>query len=211
MIKEQKNNNNESNKPELKNLPEQFVLSFEEYKALKEKAGLADQYFDKLLRMQAETENIRKRLVKEKEEFIRLANIGLVSEFISLLDEFELAVDSAEKKHDIKLLLEGVNMITKHLQDVLKNQGLSVIDQTGILFDHDKHEAITTVESNEYEENTVVEILRKGYMLNGRTIRPAMVKVSKTCHSPVNRMPFTAEDPDPERSEGEGDEESQKS
>lgn len=175
MVKEQDNNNKE----ELKNLPEQFALSFEEHKALKEKAGLADQYFDKLLRMQAETENIRKRLAKEKEEFIRLANIGLISEFISLLDEFELAVDSAEKKHDAKLLLEGVKMITKHLQDVLKNQGLSVIGQAGVLFDHDKHEAVTTIESDEYEENTVVEILRKGYMIDGRTIRPAMVKVSK--------------------------------
>lgn len=176
MAKEQKGNN----------LPEQFVLSFEEYNALKEKADLADQYFDKLLRIQAETENIRKRLAKEKEEFIKVANIGLVSEFISLLDEFELAVDSAEKKHDTKLLLEGVKMITKHLQDVLKNQGLSVIDQTGVLFDHDKYEAVTTAESDECEENTVVEILRKGYSLNGRTIRPAMVKVSKKTQAEQN-------------------------
>src|SRR3989338_7680262 len=158
-------------------LPEEFTLLFEEYKALKEKADLADQYFDKLLRMQAEVENARKRLLKEKEQFSKFANVELISEFISILDEFELAKDSAEKNHDPKLLFEGVDMITKHLQDILKNQGLSVIDQTGVLFDHDKHEAVGTVESNEFQENTVVEILRKGYMLNGRAIRPAMVKV----------------------------------
>ena len=70
-------------------------------------------------------------------------------------------------------------MITKHLQDVLKNQGLSVIDQTGVAFDHDKHEAVDRVESDECEENTVVEVLRSGYMMNGKVIRPAMVKVSK--------------------------------
>lgn len=168
----------------------EFVLSPEEYKALKEKAGLADQHFDKLLRLQAEAENIKKRLAKEKEEFIKLANKDLIAEFVSILDDFQLAIESAEKSparpensaaggYDAKLLLEGVKMITKHLQDVLKNQGLSVIDKTGIMFDHDLHEAVATIETDEFQEDTVVEILRKGYMINGRVIRPAMVKVSK--------------------------------
>jgi len=162
-----------------KSLPEEFVFSFQDYKALKEKADLSDQYFDKFLRMQAETDNIKKRLVKEKEEFIKFANLELISEFVSIIDDFELAIDSAEKQHDTKLLLDGVNMITKHLDDILKKAGVSRIDQTGILFDHDKHEAVGCVETDEYPENTVVEILRNGYMVNGRVVRPAMVKVSK--------------------------------
>jgi molecular chaperone GrpE len=151
----------------------------EEYNALKEKALLADQYYDKLLRLQAETENIKKRLAKEKQDFVKFANTELISEFVNILDDFELAIDSAEKNHDAKLLLEGVKMITKHLKDVLKNQGLSIIDQTGVVFDHEKHEAVGSVESEEYEEDTVVEILRKGYMINGRVARPAIVRVSK--------------------------------
>ena len=150
-----------------------------DYKDLKEKADLADQYLDKLARLQAEVENIRKRSLKEKEEFTKYANAELINDFISILDEFQLAKDSAEKNHDPKLLFEGVNMITKHLDDILKNQGLSVINQTGVLFDHDKHDAVETVESNEHEDNTVVEILIKGYSINGKVIRPAMVKVSK--------------------------------
>jgi molecular chaperone GrpE len=144
------------------------------------KPDLAEQYLDKLLRLQAETENIKKRLAKEKEEFVKFANTGLISEFIGILDDFKRAIDSAEKNHDTKLLLEGVKMIIKHLQEVLKNQGLSTIDETGVAFDHDKHEAVGQVESDEYQENTVVEVLRSGYMINGRVIRPAMVKVSKT-------------------------------
>ena len=151
----------------------------EEYKALKEKADLTDQYYDKLLRLQAETENIKKRLAKEKDEFVKFANSGLISEFVSMLNDFELAIDSAEKNHDAKMLLEGVKMITKHLKDVLRRQGLCIIDQIGVPFDHDKHEAVGSVESEECQENTVVEIVRKGYMVNGRVIKPAMVKVSK--------------------------------
>ena len=151
----------------------------DEYKALKEKADLADQYLDKLLRLQAETENIRKRSIREKEEFAKFANTELINEFIGILDEFQLAKDSAQKNHDTKLLFEGVNMITKHLDDILKNQGLSVIDQAGVAFDHDRHEAVETVQSDECKDNTIVEVLRKGYMINGRVIRPAMVKVSK--------------------------------
>ena len=169
----------ENGRPETEALPKEFVLSFQDYKALKEKSDLADQYFDKLLRLQAEVANIRKRLLKEKEEFVRFANTELISEFVGILEDFQLAIDSAEKNHDAKLLFEGVNMIVKHLKEVLKNQGLSTIDQTGIAFDHDKHEAVGFVESDECEENTVVEILRKGYAINGRVIRPAMVKVSK--------------------------------
>lgn len=165
--------------PAQESLPKEFVLSFEEYKALKEKSDLADQYFDKLLRMQAEVENIKKRLAKEKEEFIKFANVELISELVAILDDYQLAIESAEKNHDPKLLFEGVNLITKHLQDVLKNQGLSVIDQAQVAFDHDRHEAVGTVETDGCEENTVVEILRKGYMINGKVARPAMVKVSK--------------------------------
>jgi len=150
-----------------------------EYKALKEKADLADDYFDKLIRLQADFENMRKRSLKEKEDFIKFANMQLINEFIGIMDEFEFAKDSAEKKHDPKLLFEGVDMITKHLQGILKDQGLVVIDETGIPFDHDRHEAVDTVEAEDCDENTVTEVLRKGYILSGKVIRPAMVKVCK--------------------------------
>jgi len=171
---------NKDKKEKAQEQEKEFVISADEYSALKEKAQLAEQYFDKLLRIQAETENIKKRLAKEKEEFIRFANRDLIAEFVSILDDFQLAIESAEKNHDTKTLLEGVKMITKHLQDVLKNQGLAVIDKTGVMFDHYLHEAVGSAESDEVPENTVIEILRKGYMINGRVIRPAMVKVSKT-------------------------------
>src|SRR3989338_784585 len=106
-----------------------------EYEALKEKADLSDQYIDKLARLQAEVENIRKRSAKEKEDFVKFVNTGLINDFISILDEFELAKLSAEKNHDPKLLFQGVDMITKHLQQILKDQGLAVIGETGVIFE----------------------------------------------------------------------------
>lgn len=162
----------------------EFVLTPEEYNALKEKADLADQHFDKLLRLQAEAENIKKRLKREKEEFVKFANAELISGFVNILDDFKRATDSADKNHDAKLLLQGVKMITNHLQDVLKKQGLVMIDQAGVSFDHDKHEAVGRAETDDVKENTVVEILRAGYMINGKVIRPAMVKVSKKVPRP---------------------------
>jgi len=83
--KKDKNNNPEQL------LPEEFVLSSDEYKALKEKAHLADQHFDKFIRLQAGVENMRKRSLKEKENFVKFASMGLINEFINILDEFELA------------------------------------------------------------------------------------------------------------------------
>jgi len=150
-----------------------------DYKQLKEKADLADQHYDKLLRLQAEVENVKKRLDKEKIEFIKFANAELISELVDIVDDFHRAIDAVRKNHDTKLLMQGVEMITNKLQATLKQRGLNEISETQVAFDHDKHEAVSTEDTDEHPENTVIEILRKGFMLNDRVIKPAMVKVSK--------------------------------
>ncbi|MFH1779279.1 MAG: nucleotide exchange factor GrpE [Candidatus Omnitrophota bacterium] len=151
----------------------------DELNALKEKAIKADEYFDKLLRLQADFENYKKRLDREKVDFIKYANEGLIVGLLNILDDFERAIDSAKNSNDSKTLLQGVEMIRQHFQEALEERGLNKIDPKGESFNPEKHEAVMHIETDEYPENTVVEVLRKGYGLNGKILRPAVVKVAK--------------------------------
>lgn len=151
----------------------------DELNALKEKAAKTDEYFDKLLRLQADFENYKKRLDREKSDFIKYANEGLIIGLLNILDDFERAIDSAKNSNDSKTLLQGVEMIRQHFQEALEERGLIKIDPKGQPFDPEKHEAVMHIETDEYPEHTVVEVLRKGYGLNDKILRPAVVKVAK--------------------------------
>lgn len=153
-------------------------ISRKELGELKEKAKLKDEYYERVLRVQAEFENYKKRLDKDKAEFLNFANQALIYELLNIIDNFERAVDAADKTDDHKLLHQGVEMILKDLHDLLKEKGLAKIESVGKPFDPAKHEAISQVESDEYPDRTVVEELQTGYTINGRLLRPAKVKVS---------------------------------
>lgn len=171
-MKEDKNNKPEAHK--------QVSLPEEEYLKLKEEAAKAEEYRDKSLRLQADFENIRKRLQREKEEFLKFANEGLILELLNILDDLERAVNLTEARHqDLPSFLKGVEMILAHLYEMLKKNGVKSIEAKGKLFDPHLHEALTQVEDKEQPENTVIEELQKGYLLNDRVIRTAKVKVSK--------------------------------
>lgn len=151
----------------------------DELDILKEKAAKADEYFDKLLRLQADFENFKKRQDRERADFIKYANENLIVGLLNILDDFERAVDSAKNSNDSKTLLQGVDMIRQHFQEALEERGLVRIDPQGEPFDPERHEAVMHVETDEYPENTVIEVLRKGYGLNDKILRPAVVKVAK--------------------------------
>jgi len=159
--------------------PKKARIPAEELNALKEKAAKTDEYFDKLLRLQADFENFKKRLEREKVDFIRYANEGLIIRLLNILDDFERAIESAKNSNDSKTLFQGIEMIRRHFQEALEERGLNKIDPKGEPFDPEKHEAVMHIETDEYPEHTVVEVLRKGYGLNGKILRPAVVKVSK--------------------------------
>lgn len=150
-----------------------------ELNALKEKASKADECLDKMLRMQADYENRRKRQDKEKLDFLKFANEGLVTELLRVMDDFERAIDSAKNTNDAKALLQGIEMVRHDFQDIMEENGLKAIDPNGQLFDPEKHEAIEHIEDDDHPVNTVLEVMRKGYELNGKILRPAAVKVSK--------------------------------
>lgn len=174
-MEERKDNKKENHKEE-----KVITLKESEFLKLTEDAGKAAEYWDKLLRCQADFENVRKRLEREKQDFIKFANEEIISELLNILDDLERAVGLAESKHeDLPAFLKGVEMIMAHLYEMLKEHGVKPIDSKGKIFDPNYHEALMQVEDNNFPEHTVLEDLQKGYLLNDRVIRTAKVKVSK--------------------------------
>ncbi len=144
-------------------------------KMLKEKTKTADDYLSKLQWLQAEFENFRKRIDKEKNDYVKYANKNLIMKLLDSVDDLERIMNNIKDKE----ITDGLNMIYKNFLHVLENEGLKKIDASGKNFDPYKHEAFLQVVDNSKSENTVVEELQKGYMLNENVIRPAKVKISK--------------------------------
>ncbi|MFA6416558.1 MAG: nucleotide exchange factor GrpE, partial [Candidatus Paceibacterota bacterium] len=151
-----------------------------EYSLLKEDAAKGQEAWDKMARVQADFDNVRKRLERVKQEFIKFANEGIIAELLNTLDDLERAVDLAESKHqDMPAFLKGIEMVLAHLYELLKKHGIKPMDALGKIFDPNCHEALMQVEDKNMPEHTVVEELQKGYYLIDRVIRTAKVKVSK--------------------------------
>ena len=127
--------------------------------------------------LQADFENYRKRVEKEMGDVKRLSNERLLSDLLTVKDELDLASAKAREAKQNPVLLEGVSMIQKRLQNILSKEGVERIPGEGSMFDPDYHEAALRVVSDE-EEGTVVEEVRAGYMLKGRVLRPSIVKVA---------------------------------
>lgn len=178
---EQKNEKQEIDTQKHKGKQERVVkLTEEEYNQLKQEVEQARQNAERILRIQADFENSLKRLEREKQEFLRFANKGLIVDLLNVVDDLERSLQLAEEKHeDFSAFLKGIEMILAHLYDLLKKQGLTSIETKGKIFNPDYHEALLKVETNDFSENTVVEELQKGYLLNDRVIRTAKVKVAK--------------------------------
>ena len=132
---------------------------------------------DKFIRLQAETDNFRKRLSREKEEFSQYANERLFKELLPIFDNFERALE--DPSNDIKSLKEGLEMILKQFSSFLEKEKVEPIEAIGIKFDPMIHEVLTSEESSEHEENTIISQFVKGYTINNRVIRPSQVVISK--------------------------------
>ncbi len=140
-----------------------------------EKAEMKDQF----LRKAADFDNFRKRLIRDKEDAISFANTSLLTDLIDVLDDFERAEDAARKSKDFDTLANGVDLIEKRLATLLeKKWGLSKYVPLNEAFDPEKHEALMMTESPDVKEATVAEVFQNGYILHGRVIRHAKVKVS---------------------------------
>jgi len=156
-----------------------ILLTVEEFKALEDKATKSDEYFDRLLRLQADFDNYKKRLERERVEFIRFANEEIIAEILQILDDFERAVEAGKVKHDFDVLYKGIEMIHNDFKEFLKQKGLKEIEAKGKPFNPNEHEAMMQEETDKHPEDSIVEEFQKGYTLNGRVIRPSKVKVAK--------------------------------
>ncbi len=138
-----------------------------------------DEYLDTLRRVQAEFENYRKRVIKEQTSLVDRATSGLVEQLLPVLDSFELATKNldAADSDDIESVRKGVELVYGELLSVLEKAGLSRIEAEGKPFDPNVHEAVMQEEGD--GEPVVTDVLRTGYTLKGRVLRPAMVKVTR--------------------------------
>ena len=139
----------------------------------------AKQNYDLYLRSQAEMENVKKRFRKEKEDLIKYSNETLIKQLLSAVDNLDKALDSLPNNKSQNALGEGVELTLKGLMDTLQRTGLEGIKAVGEPFDPNFHEAVSMQEDDTVSPGTVLQELQKGYLLNQRLIRPAMVIVSK--------------------------------
>ncbi len=132
---------------------------------------------DTALRTAAEYDNYRKRCVKDREEFMRYANRGLLEELLPVIDNFEMGMQMAEQDTQSMIYI-GMSMVRKQLDDFLSGQGVEALTtNVGDMFDHNVHEAIQS-EPSDKPEGTILRVLRRGYNLRGRLLRPANVIVA---------------------------------
>jgi molecular chaperone GrpE len=136
-------------------------------------------HLEDLQRLKAEFENYRKRVLREQTELVERASVGLVGRLLTVLDNFDLAVLSAEETKDFEKMLKGLELVYGELKEVLRQQGLEPIEAKGRPFDPNLHEAAVEVPGDETGDLVVTEVLRPGYALKGKILRPAMVKVTR--------------------------------
>lgn len=152
-----------------------------EYEKLCAEAKELNEVKDAFLRKAADLDNVRKRLAREKEEFVKFANERLMKDLLPVIDNLERALLAAggaegDNSHPI---VSGVDLVKKQFINYLKDHGLTKIDAVGKPFDPSLHEAISKRESKDYPDQTVLEEIEGGYLLNGRLLRPAKVIISE--------------------------------
>ena len=150
----------------------------------------SEDYLTRLRYLQADLENFKKRFDREAEQIKNYCTERLVIQLLEIVDELELAVKNGEISTSTETLLEGVEMTLKKLRKVLEQEGVSPIDNPeGKVFDPTRHNAIAVVERDDVKDSTVIEEIRKGYMMRGKVIRPSIVKVAvKSSNNQNNKM-----------------------
>ena len=140
----------------------------------------AKETYDRLLRVSAEFENYKKRASREMEDFRKFSNQSLLKEMLSVVDNLELAMNSTNGHKAIdKGLLQGLEMTHSEILKVFEKFNVKPIEAKGQIFDPTFHEAVMQEQTDEFDENTVINELQKGYLIHDRLLRPSMVVVAK--------------------------------
>jgi molecular chaperone GrpE len=134
---------------------------------------------DKYLRICADFENYKKRSMKEQMESAKYANERILKELLPVIDNLERAILHSKETSDLKGLVEGVELTCKQFLDSLGRFGVKVVQSVGEPFDPSRHQALGQVETDKHDENIVIDELQKGYLLEDRMLRPALVNISR--------------------------------
>ncbi len=138
----------------------------------------ARQLYDQLIRLKAEFENYRKRVDREKPELVRHGRTELIEKLLPLYDVLTSAHQQVSQGLSSTELVQGLELIFKEFAKLFEGEGVAAIDCVGHPLDYEKHEVMGQVETDDEREGVVVEEIQRGYLLNGRTLRPARVRVA---------------------------------
>lgn len=175
----EKSNNKNNDKANTPAPDETITISKKEYEALKAKHDERDSYYDKYVRAHAEFENAKKRMEKDKVDFLKYANESFIIDLLPIIDSLEMSEKHIKEAKDFKAVQEGVDMIHVQIQKFLKDIGVEKIKTAGEKFDPHAHEAVETAANPDKEEGMILEELKPGYLFNGKLLRPASVKIVK--------------------------------
>jgi len=181
---EESPDNDESEEEQLPSGPEQgegdrtFVeIPLQKYQDLQEQAQERDEYLQQLRKVTADYDNYQKRMRRKRDEEKKFAARDVVKSVLPVLDDFDQALPDEDGEQDE--LVTGMRMIYDKLVDVIEEQGAEQIDETGVAFDPNCHEAVTYVEDEQADGQEVAEVLRKGYRMHDQVLRPARVVIAK--------------------------------
>jgi molecular chaperone GrpE len=158
-----------------------------------------DEFLDLLRRSRADFSNYRKRVEREQQELMQRATGDFAKALLPVLDDLDRAFDAMESTQDVQAFVEGIRLVSGKLKSVLSEVGITAVDPEHEPFDPVHHEAVMVEEHDELEPGTVSEVLRKGYVMKGKPLRAAQVKVVKA--------PETSGDAEPETTKDRKDEE----
>jgi len=161
---------------------------------LRQEQDKSKEHLNKLLYAQADFENYRRRLDQEVESRIDAGKARLIQSLLGIVDELELALKAARNAECASAVAEGIEIVLRKFRDLLAGEGLCRIESIGRKFDPTLDEAVERVPCDEKEEGTVVEVVREGYTLKGKLVRPSIVKIA---------VPHIAESANPKPVEGE--------
>jgi molecular chaperone GrpE len=147
-------------------------------KELREEREKSGEYLNRLMYLQADFENYRKRTEKGLHEAAQVSKEKLIVNLLSIIDELELALRSGRETENKQALMEGVEMTLRKIYAILGQEGLIKIEAVGKAFDPKLHEIVMKVPTREHHENVVIEEVRRGYMLRDKVIRPSVVKIA---------------------------------
>ena len=142
---------------------------------LEQVKGERDQLLDRLARLQAEFDNARKREVKERQDARDYAVSNTVEPFLSVMDNFQLALKADGSKEQLRA---GVELILKQMEDALRGLNVVPVETVGTQFDPRVHEALGSIETKEFPDHQVLEEVRRGYKVRDKLLRPALVKIA---------------------------------